>query len=286
MGKLMKEAILVGILIFLFTGYAHCTRPGCEVNPNGFPSGGHFNLNIIAKKGGFTCPGVSCDEYGDPVYGNVIYIPEHPEYNVQIVMESGKKGPRSAPDVTELQVTDACSGFFPNDPATLRLPKNEKGYRVYVRVLGKPSKDDGDLRTIEIFDPEFVLVQDELGSDLLYLGLVTDRGFLTTSASFVRISGKSRATDITGLFQWSGSVCYLTAPDEFTLPGSCCVDPDSDGIFDECSPMTEDSLCEGTPAYCMEYLNEWVFNIGDFVESLWNMDSNGAKLLQVRFYPL
>jgi hypothetical protein len=286
MGKLIKEAILACILILLITGYAHCTKPGSAVNPNGSPSGGHFNLNIIAEKGDFSCPGVSYDEYGDPVYGNVIFIPEHPEYNMQIVMESGKKGPKSAPDVTELQVTDTCTGFAPNDPATLRLPKNENGYRAYARVLGKPSMNAGDLRTIEIYDPEFVMVQDELGNDLLYLGLVTDRGFLTTSASFVRISEKSRPTDITGLFQWSGSVCYLNAPDGFTLPDSCCADHDSDGIFDECSPMAEDFPCEGTPAYCMEYLNEWVFNIGDFAYCLWNMDNNGAKLLQVRFYPL
>lgn len=286
MGKLMKETILACILIFLVAGYAHCTRPGSEISPDGFPSGEHFNLNIIAKKGDFSCPAVSNDAYGDPVYGNAVFIPEYPEYNVQIVMESGSKGPTSAPGVTELQVTDTCTGFTPNDPAILRLPKNEKGYRVYARVLGKPSKDEGDLRTIGIYDPEFVLVQDELGNDLLYLGLVTDRGFLTTSASFVRTSAKSRATDITGLFQWSGRVCHLTAPDDFTLPDSCCAGPNSDGIFDQCSPMTEGSLCGGTPVYCMEYLNEWVFSIGDFVESLWNVDSNGAKLLQVRFYPL
>jgi hypothetical protein len=40
-----------------------------------------------------------------------------------------------------------------------------------------------------------------------------------------------------------------------------------------------------TTVYCNEYVDEWVFNIGDFVEYLWNLDNNGVKLLQVRFYP-
>jgi hypothetical protein len=38
-------------------------------------------------------------------------------------------------------------------------------------------------------------------------------------------------------------------------------------------------------AFCKTYTNEWVFNIGDFVEYLWSLDNNGIKLMQVRFYP-
>ena len=201
-------------------------------------------------------------------------------------MESGRKGPKSASDIMGLRVTDTCTGFTPDDPAILLLPKNENGYRVYARVLGKPSEDEDSLRVIEIYDPELTLVQDEFGNDLMYLGLVTERGFLTTSASFVRTSGKSQSVDITGLFLWSGSICYLYPPDEFSLPDSCCLDQNGDGIYDQCSPLTEDTVCEGTPVYCTEYLNEWVFNIGDFVEYFWNIDNNGTKLLQIRFYPL
>jgi hypothetical protein len=281
----MKEILLAGVMIFLITGFANGTQPGKDVNPNGFPSGDHFNLNIIGKTGDFACPDASYDEYGYPVYGNVIYIPDYPEYDVRIIMESGKKGPKSAPDTIGLQVTDTCTGFSPSDPASLRLPKNDRGYRVYARVLGKPSENDSSLRAIEIFDPQLLLVQDESGNDLLYLGLVTENGFLSTSASFVRTTGKSQAVDITGLFQWSGSVCYLTAPDEFSLPNSCCADLDGDGTFDQCSPTAQDALCEGTPVYCLEYVNEWIFNIGDFVDYFWNLDNNGAKLLQIRFYP-
>ncbi len=84
---------------------------------NGFPSGPHFNLNIIGKKDGFTCP---AQEYlnGNPVYGNVIFVPEVTKNNpslqdpVQIIFESGLKGPKSAPTITELQVRDWCTGFL------------------------------------------------------------------------------------------------------------------------------------------------------------------------------
>lgn len=286
MGKMMREAILAGILIFLFAGYAYPAGQGSGVRPDGFPSGWHFSLDIMTRKGDLSCPGAPCDAFGDPVYGNVIFIPEHPEYAMQIIMESSTKGHKGSPVATDLQVTYACTGFSPDDPAILRLPKHEKGYRVYIRVTGKSSNNDGGLRAVEIYDPEFTVVQDEHGNDLLYLGLVTDRGFLTSSASFVRTSAKSRALDITGLFQWSGSVCNLIAQGCFMPPDSCCVDKNSDGIFDECSPMADDSLCEGAQACCAEYLNEWVFNIGAFIEDLWSMDNNGTKLLQVRFYPL
>jgi len=284
MGKLLKEILLTGVMVLLITGYANGTQPGKSVNPNGFPSGDHFNLNIIAKSSDFTCPGFASDEYGYPVYGNVVYIPEYPEYDVRIIMESGKKGPKSAPDTIGLQVTDTCTGFAPNDPASLRFPKNDKGYRVYARVLGMPSGDDG-LRTIEIFDPQFQMVKDESGTDLLSLGLVTENGFLSTSASFVQTTGRPRAVDITGLFQWSGSVCRPASPDESGQPDSCCTDADGDGIFDRCSPVTGDGPCEGAPVYCTEYMNEWIFNVGDFVDYFWNLDRNGAKMLQIRFYP-
>jgi hypothetical protein len=39
-------------------------------------------------------------------------------------------------------------------------------------------------------------------------------------------------------------------------------------------------------ALCRSYTNYWVFNIADFVEYLWQLDNNGLKLLQVRFYPV
>jgi hypothetical protein len=282
---LLRKTMLVVGLIFLLISPVYATKPGELVNPNGFPAGEHFNLNIIAKGYDFSCPTLEYDEYGDPIYGNVIFIPEYPMYEVKILMESGRKGPKSSPTATELEVTDTCTGFDPNDSATLRLPKNDNGYAVYARALAKPSKDPDDPRTIEIFDPELVTVEDEYGNDLLYLGLVTDNGFQTTYAEFSRKPGKSKAVDISGLFKWTGTVCYLNPLDSMTDPNHCCVDLDFDGIYDECTPVTDPSLCEGTLVYCENYTNTWVFNIADFVDYLWNIDNSGVKLLQVRFYP-
>ncbi len=37
--------------------------------------------------------------------------------------------------------------------------------------------------------------------------------------------------------------------------------------------------------YCVDYTDEWVFNIDEFVEYFWDVDNNGVKLAQVRFYP-
>ncbi|MBN2283992.1 MAG: hypothetical protein JXO48_08895, partial [Deltaproteobacteria bacterium] len=240
------------------------------------------------------------DEYGNlvlddqgnpiPVYGNVIFVPEYSEqaYDIEILMESGKKGPKSAPAATELEVTDWCSGFAPNDPAKLRLPKNDGGYAVYARVLAKPT-DDPD---IEIYDPGLALVEDENGNDLLYLGLVTETGFQTEYVSFTRTKGKPTAVDITGLFLWTGSIYYLVEPaeGEYVSTLFCARDNDADGIYDEYYIKDPELACdEGyteVTLYMISYENEWVFSIADFVEYFWNIDNNGVKLIQVRFYPL
>ena len=284
MRHLMKGMLAIG-LVMLFTSSVYATKPGQTVNPNGFPSGEHFNLNIVAKNYDFSCPSLAYDEYGNPVYGNTVFIPEHPVFGVKILMESGSKGPKSAPTLTELQVTDPCAGFSPNDSATLRLPKNENGYAVYARVLGKPTEDPDNPRMIEIFDPELVIVEDEYGNDLLYLGLVTSSGFQTSYSAFTRTTGKSIAVDISGLFKWTGSICYLNPLDGVSIPNYCCVDNNSDGIYDVCTPVTDPALCAGTLVYCQSYTDTWVFNIADFVTYLWNIENNGVKLLQIRFYP-
>ena len=64
------------VVVAVFAAYpAFATQPGQTVNPNGFPSGDHYNLNIIGKKSGFNCPGQQYDLSGNLVSGNVIYVP-------------------------------------------------------------------------------------------------------------------------------------------------------------------------------------------------------------------
>ncbi len=255
-------------------------KPDKEVNPNGFPSGHHYNWNIIGKKANFTCPEQATDEFGNLVYGNVVFVPELGN-NIEILMQSGK-GKRAA-NITELQVIDWCTKTFDGDAAVLQLPKNDQGYRVYARALAKPT----DNPYLEIV-PELIAVEDESGNDLIYLGLVTSNGFTSPYGSYTRKKGKSKATNITGLFEWSGEVCYLN--EDYCNPlneclQKCCTDADGDGVF-ECAIKVEDFCATGTTtAFCKSYEKEWVFNIGDFVTFLWATDNHGVKLLQVRFYP-
>jgi hypothetical protein len=120
---------------------------------------------------------------------------------------------------------------------------------------------------------------------------VTSSGFQSPYGSFSRNKGKSTAVDITGLFDWSGSVCYFSSTycaDSCTTTSLCCTPGAVAGTYDSCSPMV-DSCPFGTSevtAFCRTYTNEWVFNIGDFVTYLWSLDNNGLRNLQVRFYPI
>ena len=293
MKRIILSLSLTVIAVAMLMGQSLATAPGETVNPNGFPSGPHYNLNIIGKKAGFMCPEQQYDELGNPIYGNVIFVPENGQ-NIQIIMQSGK-GPKAAA-IPELQVIDPCTNAFDTDAAVIQLPKNDLGYRVYARALAKPTNTPDMTIT-----PELVSVQDEFGNDLIYLGLVTPTGFQTPNTTVTRTKGKSVAVDITGLFLWSGEVCYFTdslcVPLEACTSSSlCCVpaDVDGDGVpdanaYSSCQELLEGEICPfgsvPVSAFCKTYTNEWVFNIGDFVEYLWSLDNNGVKLLQVRFYP-
>jgi len=284
MRKTVSLSFLIIAAITFLAGQTSATKPGQEVNPNGFPSGEHYNLNIIGKKAGFTCQEQEYDENGNPIYGNVVFVPENGE-GIGIYMQSGKG--KKAEAITELQVIDPCAGFD-GDGATIQLPKNEAGYRVYARALAKPT-DNPDITLV----PSLVAVEDENGNDLIYLGLVTDGGFQALDETIYRAKGKSKAIDISALFKWTGQVCYFSPTDvnQDSTKYICCEDTDLDGVFDSC---VEPTLADGTltcfggelvSVYCEAYENEWVFNIGDFVTYLWSADNNGVKLLQVRFYP-
>ena len=288
MSKIVSGAVCVAAAAaFVLAGTpAHATKPGEDTNPNGFPSGEHYNLNIHGKKDGFVCPEQAYDDAGNPVYGNSVFVPENGE-NIQIYMQSGVG--KKAEDIPTLQVVDTCSNAIDGDPAVVQLPKNDKGYRVYARALAKPT----DTPSMEI-TPDLVAVEDEYGNDLIYLGLVTSDGFETPYVEFQRTHGKSKAVDITGLFEWSGDVCYFDTGfcepvEECTAEQLCCIESEVPGVYDSCTVKVGD-LCPldtvEVSAYCKSYLDEWVFNIGDFVTYLWDLDNNNLKLLQVRFYPV
>lgn len=277
----LSSPIFVAILFFATSAFAE--KPGPVIDKsNGFPSGEHYNLNIIGKKHGFSPQQEQLD--GDTGYGNVVFVPESGEG--AIYMESGKG--KKFEDILQLRVLDNWAGDA--DGARIQLPKNEAGYRVYARALGKP----GELTSIGL-TPGLQLVQDENGNDLYYLGLVTENGFETSYQSFERRKGKSKAIDITRLFKWFGTICYFSEPaggyDEIKFV--CCTEVHI--TTNEC--LRYEFVDKGTTAclfgdlievYCNDYTTDpapWIFNIAEFVEYLWTTDNKGTKLLNVRFYP-
>jgi hypothetical protein len=287
-GRNMRRVFVLSLLVMVasvFMAASALAEKPEEVmgNSNGFPSGEHFNLNIIGKKDGFNPHENQTDGTTDS-YGNVVFVPENADG--KIYMESGKG--KKFEEVLQLRVLDNWAGDA--DGARLQLPKNEAGYSVYARALGKPG--DRDLTSIGL-TPGLGLVQDEYGDNLYYLGWVTDSHFETENQVFERRKGKSKAIDISPLFKWSGEICYFfdVPPTEegYYAKQICCVDETESG---ECVRYGvvggDDVYClgESLTAYCKQYTEvPWIFNIAAFVEYLWTTDNKGTKLLSVRFYP-
>ncbi len=238
--------IVISVLVIAaFPGMAQ--KPDSVITlSNGFPSGPHFNLNIISKDpANFVCPEPTVVD-GVQVYGNVIYIPETADLgSVKIMIESGKKGPKGATTTTELEVTDWCAGFGTDDTAAMRIPASEEGYRAYARVLGTPTKDPEDPNQITLTQPELFYVQDETGVNLLQLGLVTQSNVVTPEV-FIRYTGKSLARNISPLFQFTGTVSHLIPVIEPTVtPPEYCCTPDANGVL-QCVPYDPLATCGGT----------------------------------------
>jgi hypothetical protein len=333
-------------------------------NGNGYPSGPHYNLNIHGKKADYQCSPetwecttvdevvtkyasegeciTSCDvpDTCNRVYGGVINLPfDNVDENGEIIegeafrilIESGRKGPKGAPSITELQVTDSCAGFPVDDPdASFRLPKNSDGYAVYARITGKTGVDTRAIFT----SPDFVYVEDENGNDLIELGQIVGTEITEINADSITIyrstatkgNKVSKATDISTLFDYNGTVCYFDSYDpvddfdyclDYTEDSPqdvcsqvqlCCtatvdgvysgcdllenvgIDTTDNGIddIDSCPPYVDINSLYTLPVEvdCRTYEDQWVFNIADFVGMLWEIGNNNAYNIKLRFYPL
>ena len=300
----MKRIVVALFLLSALVMLPEITAAESEhvIVSKGFPLGPHYTLNMIEKASAFVCPesqfvvdetgNFVLDERGNPIpiYGNVVYVPENKEdaYPVAIDMEWGLQENKVYFDKTKLQATDWCTGFTPNDAARIRLPNHDSGYAVYARVLGRQTEN----RKIEICDPGLTFVEAEDGINLLYLGLVKKTGYQTPAMSYTHKIRTATTLDITGLFQWSGEVCYLTRPEDGVSAErkSCAMDTDSDGVFDDYYFKKDNPTCEEgyreVTLYCKTYENTWLFNIADFIEYFWNVGTDDFTLIQIRFYPL
>ncbi len=288
------------------------------------------------------CPdGYTCTQ-GDQIFGNVINVPRDAS-DVKIYVESGRKGPKTNQSATVLEVTDWCASVGGDtSPASFRIPEDQDGYAVYARVTGKPV----DGQYFEVFGRELAVVEVECSAedlandpncegdatyDLLLLGLVDDTGswinYGNGDGNFDRIDtndgrggkGVKNATDITGMFEFSGQVCYFYEGDPActdTVEGcsteSYCCPTDADGYYlGACLPDDDLAFVEegvwdcsnndgydglGAEAlgtiwleetfYCHTYTDAWIFNIADFVDVLFDVRNNNTYNIQLRFYPL
>jgi hypothetical protein len=360
MKKLIMNSLVLCSMMFFVAGSAFAVKPTAEgyppVNPNGFPAGEHFNLNIHGKKADFNCPdpfdgfcggvdhtgdfGTCEDTDGDGVgdtwkYSNSLFIPEgtvdNPVDGITILMETGKSGGRGKKNEdlvlqNSLVVKDPCS-FGANDPAVYQLPPAKNGYWVFWRALAKPGHP-GDPETdpyLTISDFGVNFFEDGDGNKLYYAGTVGPSSVSSTTngtTTITRTKGQSRAVNITSLFTFTGDICYIEPTDcpgyvDEANPGDCfttflcCADLDSDGAYDVCE-LREDSefddnevVDEFDPCIdrdldndmivddleekigtCKTYTDEPIFNLADFMQFFMNVDNNGLKLLQLRFYPI
>ncbi len=129
-------------------------------------------------------------------------------------MQSGKSKRRNNDTYLELTVTDPCTESFPDCPngnedgAIVYIPKGTDD--AYIRLLAKHNNDPLNDPYLTI-DPALNIVEDENGNYLYFVGTVTEDGWETTDR-FYRHRGKSKAINITGLFEFTGKVCYFEMP--------------------------------------------------------------------------
>lgn len=285
----MKRIIQVNVLFIFILALVSVTHAGKGVDAegnflgNGFPSGPHFNLNIIFKKSQFTCPDqeylcpdgtrvTDCSLCSDtagpctPIYGGVIFAPQEPGNDpVTILMESGKKGPKGNPTATSLEVTDPCTQTIDGNTAKFRLPANDKGYAVYATVRGDPKQNP----QFDLTNPRLHYVTDENGNELLWLGFVTTVAYGPDGQVLSRYDSGRKGrkgqdgTDITAFFMWTGSVCYFDATDycsggDCTTVEYCCLDVDGNLDYENCAFLSNVGVDPGSGVLeCPTDIRNW-----------------------------
>ncbi len=283
---------------------------------NGFPSGEHFNLNIHGKK---------ADYVGNPTPGgSSVFILEYGQSTIQYV--SNKKA-----SLDTLTVLDPLAEAFDGDPAKVQLPREGEGYYVFGRILAKPN--NGKLEPVSSIilypnevvaacndtdpaNPDFPDYTQCPDDPLLALGVIVGSNLYTAEPEgYVRFDpgvtkgkGKSKATDITRLFTYTGWVVDArldtSGPegvpdgviDIYDVPvddydGGLLTAPDrdynNDGVVDGADVeawLTDMAALESPMAWY--YDAEWILNIADLVITEQGLVNDGTKLLQVRFYPV
>ena len=329
--KIMQITILMLVVLMLAVSPVLAAKPDGSngtndviAKSNGFPSGEHYNLNIHGKK---------ADYNGDPTPGgNSVFIleyntPEYPKSTIQYV--TNKKA-----SLETLTVLDPLAEAFDGDPAKVQLPYEADGYYVFGRILGKPN--NGKLEPVSSIilypnevvaacndtdpaNPDFPDYTECPDDPLLALGLIVGpnlydaepEGYVRFDSGVTKGKGKSKATDITRLFTYTGWVVdarldtsgpggvpdgvidIYDVPVGYVVPlGDYDGDPNTapnqdfnnDGLVNDADVV--EAWLTDNPTMAWYFDEEWILNIADLVITEQGLVNDGTKLLQIRFYPV
>jgi hypothetical protein len=265
---------------------------------NGYPSGPHHELNLQGKTEGYICETTEG--------GNSVFIRDNGNSTISYVTIRQSTA-------TEPVVLDQCAEAFDGNPARIQLPYEPQGYYVFGIIKGKPGSG-GEKSSIiypnlvreaciepDTPNPNIPTYTECWDDSLLMLGLIigndvyeaTDVGFVRFEGGIFTGKGKSKGTNISSLFMWTGWTFDAT------------LDVNGDGQITEADvPLSYDLLIlnniieidefqlwladQEVKGLAVYYDNEWIMNIADLVETDQLVLSNGAgaKLFKIRFYPV
>ncbi len=332
--------LVTALLVFGLVSMVQAAKPqnsgsGKDViaMSNGFPSGLHFNLNVHGKDDGYNC--------NQSTGGKSVFIPLYGSSVIQYV--SNKKSKltdlvvldscseyfydfMTEPDDDPIKV------FLPQkvQPDLEPSPIEADGYYVFGRILAKPNNgktqegsniilypnhvveacNDSGLEPEE-GDPEFGDYTDCDGD--LALGLIVGPNLYEVDGDqeqYVRFDpesdggkGKSRATDITRFFTYTGWVVDETLD---TAEPYGEIDINDVPVADYGDALTGENQDYNNDGYetaadveawltdmsnlavpmAWYFPKEWILNIADLVVTEQGLENDGTKLLQIRFYPV
>jgi len=255
MKKLLFSILVGGLVLSLGYGTALAGKNADTITKsNGFPSGRHFNLNIIgvphdkevpdmtgSNRHTIFVPLQSGDDVGRKIKIKYVVDPADPD-NFRVVDGNATDDNEAIVQVPYEYCLDYDAGCY-----------EMLSYDVYARALGKPGPDVGAIVTAEC---EYMLeVVDPAGNE----GLTCEDTLLMGSFDVRRPGKKPITENITDIFRATGCL-------DMSDP---ILDPDGVGVCN-----TGD----------LEFRDLWIFNIEELDSYMWDYDNNGLKLLQVRFY--
>ena len=248
MKRMLIPVVSVGVVVTLIFGVlpAMAAKPqksGSDKDvialSNGFPSGMHFNLNIHGKDPEvFSCADVTQG-------GNSVFIDLCGPATIEYVSNKNRgPGAKSDPydpfDPYALSVLEPCAVnggtarvYLPSKVVVDGAAQDAEGYYVFARILGKPNNGSGcdckpkdcppssitlypNVVTQACSDPSGDMLDCEYALGVIMqqdIYVATEEGYARFDPTAAKGKGKSKATDITRLFTWSGWVFYGGSPD-------------------------------------------------------------------------